>query len=284
MSDEDFEEKYAKLLNVQKHLDAIKEDWDEETMEQLKEFMREKYSQGNVDIPSQNTSIPFDSNFEGSYQGESEGILTRIKDAFDKDVGIDPGRILGLTDGIFGMVMTLLVFAIAIPEMTGYSYDNFITAISSLLPSIGITIVSFVIISSFWIYHHEYIKLKNLNILYLWLNIFFLICISFIPFSTSLIGTYSHFFLSEMVFGVNILLTIIAFLLMYVYANSKDFFENKPSKKVKDHVLITLASIMGLSIIVNLLDFFISGDFIYLFLFIPIISTILDTWFRYKNS
>lgn len=280
MNDDEIEERYAKLLKIKEHIDAIKEDWDEETLEELKEFLHEKYSQEDIQASA---SRLINSSSEKS-QEDSNSFLNLVRNAFERDVSIDPGRLLGLSDGIFGMVMTLLVFGIAIPELSVYSYDNFIATFLSLLPTIGITIVSFVIISSFWIYHHEYVKIKNLNIVYLWLNILFLICISFIPFSTSLIGNYAEFFASEVVFGINILLAIISFLLMYLYANKKDFMEVKPTKQEKKHVLITVGSIMGLTIIVNLLDFNISSNFIYLFLLIPVVSTILDTWYNYKNS
>lgn len=157
----------------------------------------------------------------------------RFRQGLESDIDIDPGRLMGLTDGIFGMVMTLLVFGIALPELQIATYSDFIGFISSLTPTIGVTIVSFVLISSFWIYHHEFIKIKRLNIPYLWINILFLICISFIPFTTSLIGHYSHFFLSEAIFGLDIFLTIVFFLIMYNYADSRRFLENMPSKEEK---------------------------------------------------
>ena len=279
MSDEGIDEKYDRVFRIKEHIDAIKEDWDDETLEEFREFLQDRYSKDDFQEDNQ----LLNSGYEENYSNNSS-LFNRIKKAFIRDVSIDPGRLLGLTDGIFGMVMTLLVFGIAIPEMAVYSYENFLSTFWSMLPTIGVTVVSFVIISSFWIYHHEYIKIKNLNIIYLWLNILFLICISFIPFSTSLIGEYSEFFASEVVFGLNILFTIISFLLMYLYANRMDFFEVKPSKIEKNHVLITLGSIMGLTIIVNLLDFNVSSSFIYLFLLIPVISTSLDTWYNYKNS
>lgn len=281
MNDDEIEERYAKLLKIKEHIDAIKDDWDEETLDELKEFLHEKYSNGNLQV---NKSLLVNSNGENVTKDGPNSFFDSIRNAFERDVSIDPGRLLGLSDGIFGMVMTLLVFGIAIPELSVHSYDNFIATFISLLPTIGVTIVSFIIISSFWIYHHEYVKIKNLNIVYLWLNILFLICISFIPFSTSLIGTYAEFFASEVIFGINILLAIISFLLMYLYATKKDFMEVKPTKKEKNHVLLTLGSIMGLTIIVNLLDFNVSSNFIYLFLLIPVVSTMLDTWYNYKNS
>ena len=209
--------------------------------------------------------------------------LERFKQGLESDIDIDPGRLMGLTDGIFGMVMTLLVFGIALPEIQITSYSDFIGFISSLTPTIGVTIVSFVLISSFWIYHHEFIKVKRLNIPYLWVNILFLICISFIPFTTSLIGHYSHFFLSEAIFGLDIFLTVVFFLLMYHYADSRLFLEEIPSDEEKRYVIHTFLIIMALTVIINLLDFNVSGNFIYLFLLVPVISTIRDIKFKMNS-
>ena len=207
----------------------------------------------------------------------------KFKLGLESDIDIDPGRLMGLTDGIFGMVMTLLVFGIALPELQIISSSDFTTFIYALIPTIGLTIVSFVLISSFWIYHHEFIKVKRLNIPYLWINIMFLICISFIPFTTSLIGQYSHFFLSEALFGLNIFLTIVFFLLLYLYADSRKFLENTPSKDEKRYVIHTFLLIMALTVTVNLLDFNVSGKFIYLFLLVPVISAVRDIRFKIKS-
>ena len=204
----------------------------------------------------------------------------RFRKALESNIDIDSGRLMGLTDGIFGMVMTLLVFGIALPELQITNYSDFTLFILTLTPTIGITIVSFVLISSFWIYHHEFIKIKTLNIPYLWINIMFLICISFIPFTTSLIGQYSHFFLSEALFGLNIFLTIVFFLLMYYYAYSRNFLERIPSDDERHYIYHTFFILMGLTIIVNQLDFNISRNFIYLFLLVPVISTIRDIIYK----
>lgn len=207
----------------------------------------------------------------------------RFKLGLESDIEIDSGRLMGLTDGIFGMVMTLLVFGIALPELQIANYSDFITFISTLAPTIGVTIVSFVLISSFWIYHHEFIKVKRLNIPYLWINILFLICISFIPFTTSLIGNYSQFFLSESIFGLDIFLTIVLFLIMYHYADSRKFLEKAPSKDEKRYIIHTFLILMALTVIVNLLDFNVSNNFIYLFLLVPVISTIRDIHFKMNS-
>ena len=164
---------------------------------------------------------------------KSLSFFERFRQSFESDVSIDPGRLLGLTDGIFGMVMTLLVFGMALPEIQLLTYGDFLSFLTSIAPSFGVTIVSFVLVSSFWIYHHEFVKIKNLNLPYLWINIFFLASISFIPFSTSIIGAYSQFFLAEVIFGINIMITIFLFLLMFRYAYNRGFLVKTPSVKEK---------------------------------------------------
>ena len=123
-------------------------------------------------------------------------------------------------------------------------------------------------------------KITNLNIPYLWLSIFYLASISFIPFSTSVVGNYSQFFLANVVLGINILLTIIFFLLMFRYASNRGFLENKPSDSEKKYIYNTFYIIMGLTILINLLDFNISNNFIYLYFLVPVISTLRDINFK----
>ena len=204
----------------------------------------------------------------------------RFRLGLQEGIDIDPSRLMALTDGVFSIVMTLLIFGISLPELQLVNYSDFISFIYALAPTISITIVSFILIASFWVYHHQFIKVKSLNLPYLWLSVLFLICISFIPFTTSLIGHYSHFFLSEALFGLNIFLTAVTFLILYHYAESRKFLEKTPSEKEKGHVLHTFLIIIGLTVIVNLLDFNVSSNFIYLFLLVPVISTIRDIKFR----
>lgn len=281
------------MICIRKYDSEDVDDLRRETLEQLELFRQSVDDEKTIEkIDNLSDSILDDGNSHRGARRELKKLkkinkrlsfYQRFKNALQSDIDIDPGRIMGLTDGIFGMVMTLLVFAIALPELQIANYSDFISFISSLAPTIGVTIVSFVLIGSFWIYHHEFIKLKSLNIPYLWLNILFLICISFMPFTTSLIGNYSHFFLSEALFGLDIFLTCALFLLMYYYAYSRNFLERMPSYDERHYFYHTFFIIMGLTIIVNLLDFNVSGNFIYLFLLVPVISTVRDISFRMKS-
>ena len=196
---------------------------------------------------------------------------------------IDPGRLLGLTDGIFGMVMTLLVFGMSLPESQLLTEGDFIAFLQSIDHGFGVTVVSFILVSTFWVYHHEFIKINSLNMPYLWINILYLASISFIPFSTSIIGNYSQFFFAEVLFGINIFSTLVLFLLMYMYAYNKGFLENHLSKNENRYVINTFIIMMVITVIANLLDYHISGHFMYLFLLIPVISSLTDINFRMNS-
>jgi uncharacterized membrane protein len=112
---------------------------------------------------------------------------------------------------------------------------------------------------------------------------FFLASISFIPFTTSVVGNYSQFFLANVVFGLNIFLTNLFFMLMFVYADKMHFLEDKLSREEKKYTYNTFLIIMGLTVVINLLDFNFSRNFIYLFFLVPVISTIRDIMFRMKT-
>ena len=209
--------------------------------------------------------------------------FSKFIESFESNIDIDPGRLLGLTDGIFGMVMTLLVFSMALPGAQLLTEGEFITFLQSIAHTFGLTIVSFILVSSFWVYHHEFIKINSFNIPYIWLNMLYLACISVIPFTTSMIGLYSKFFMAEFLFGINIFLTILSFLIMYLYSYHRGFLENNPSKSEKRYVINTFIILMVLTMVVNLLDYNLSEDFIYLFLLVPVISTIRDINFKMKS-
>ena len=246
---------------------------DEENLEKVKE-VRDEFKEKYLTKPT----------VEKKVDDMANGFFQEFKQTFDSNIDIDPGRLIGLTDGIFGMVMTLLVFSMALPGAQLLSETDFITFLQANAHTFGLTIVSFILVSSFWIYHHEFLKIDSFNILHLWIHMFFLACISVIPFTTSMMGVYSEFLIAEALFGLNILLVILIFLIMYHHAYTKGFLVKKPSKSEKRYVINTFILIIILTLAVNILGYTISEDFMYLFLLVPVISTIRDIRFKMKSQ
>lgn len=245
---------------------------DEENIEKIRKF-RDDFIEKYLTSPA----------VEKKVDDRKDKFFPKFIQTFESNIDIDPGRLLSLTDGIFGMVMTLLVFSMALPGAQLLTEGEFIAFLHSIAHPFGLTIVSFIVVSSFWVYHHEFIKIKSLNMPYLWINMLYLACISVIPFTTSMMGLYSDFFLAHLLFGMNIFLTILFFLIMYIYAYNRGFLENNPSEREKRYVIHTLIILMGITMVTNLMNYYFTEDFMYLFLLVPIISTIRDIRFKMKS-
>lgn len=280
MDKEDYD-KYEELLHLRYKIDGqiedIKNNVDENTykrMQKLKAHLDKKHSHKSV-----NSQLK-----KANKTAKSLSFYERFSRALQLDLEIDPGRLMAITDGIFGMVMTLLIFGLALPNFNIIDSNSFSYAVETLIPNVGITIISFILLASFWIYHHQFFKLKTINLPYLWVNVFFLIIISFIPFTTSLIGTYSNYILSAMIFGFNIFFTIIFLVIMYWYANKRGFMANEVSSEEKRYTYTTFVIMMLLTVIVIVLDFYSSKHFIYLYLIVPIVSTVRDIEFKVKHK
>lgn len=124
----------------------------------------------------------------------------------DLESGMTTHRIEALTDGIFAIAMTLLVLNLALPE-PGQAVEH--TGLHNVL--VGQTdkfinyALSFVLLAIFWVAHHQQFHfIKRTDGRHLSINIFFLMFVALIPFSTSLVGDYSDEPLAEVFFGSNI--------------------------------------------------------------------------------
>ena len=101
---------------------------------------------------------------------------------------ISKSRIEMLTDGIFAIVMTLLVLEIAVPQLTHSEVAAGETPkrLLELWPVIYSYALSFIILGFFWINHHDqFYYIKRGNHVFVWITIFHLMFIAFIPFSNS---------------------------------------------------------------------------------------------------
>ena len=120
---------------------------------------------------------------------------------------ISKSRIEMLTDGIFAIVMTLLVLEITVPQLAHSEVvaGELPKRLFELWPVIYSYALSFVILGFFWISHHDqFYYIKRANRIFAWITIFYLMFIAFIPFSTALLGEYTSQQISVVIYGINI--------------------------------------------------------------------------------
>ncbi len=117
-----------------------------------------------------------------------------------------PARLEQLADGIFAIVMTILVFDIKAPILTEPQNTlELLIAIKNMLPIFLSYLLSFSLLFTYWRAHHFFISVyaQNIDPYLVNLNALFFFCLGLIPFSTSLLGTYSENQLSIIIFGIH---------------------------------------------------------------------------------
>ena len=132
-------------------------------------------------------------------------------------------RIETLSDGIFAIVMTLLILEFHVPNLpTNAPNVEVAPALIALWPKFVSYVLAFVSLGFFWVGHHTmYHGIRRADRTLLWLNIFFFMFVSLLPFSTSVLNAFSQAFIAPLFFGTN--LAIIGWLLFFQwsYASSQ---------------------------------------------------------------
>jgi len=118
-------------------------------------------------------------------------------------------RLDQLADGIFAIVMTILVFEIRVPAIWG-PVDNMglWLQIKQLSPVFLSYILSFSVLFTYWRAHHFFVSVyaKNIDTMLTNINALFFMLISLIPFSSSILGLYNKNELSVVIFSIHTIL------------------------------------------------------------------------------
>ena len=99
-------------------------------------------------------------------------------------------RLIFLSDGVFAIAMTLLVFGLTIPDVS--SGDSLAQSLIDLWPKYVSYALSFAVIASYWSAHQRMFRyLVRADNVLVALNVLLLMWIGFQPFSTNVVRTYS---------------------------------------------------------------------------------------------
>src|SRR5574344_512844 len=104
-------------------------------------------------------------------------------------------RLDALSDGIFAIVMTILVFEIRIPYFSGSLADKQIfDLLISILPLLINYILSFSLLFTYWRSNHfiASVLAKNIDVHFSNLNGLFLFLVALIPFFSNFLGSYPN--------------------------------------------------------------------------------------------
>lgn len=137
-------------------------------------------------------------------------------------------RMEQLADGIFAIVMTLLVFELHVPDLTGVvSTSKLALALLSNTPALLSFILSFTLLFTYWRSHHfiTSVYAKNIDINMTNINAMFLLFVALVPFSSSLLGRYSTNVFAIIIFSVHVILIGLSLYWMRRYAEKSAHIE-----------------------------------------------------------
>jgi uncharacterized membrane protein len=127
-----------------------------------------------------------------------------------------PDRVVALSDGVFAIIITILVLEIAVPE--NLSERSLLEALDDLRPTFAAWVISFLLTGMFWVVHRDlFARVRVVNRDLVWLNLLYLLPVSLIPFAASVLGRYPDEPVAMHLYGVVLIAATLMRFVLYRY-------------------------------------------------------------------
>ena len=165
----------------------------------------------------------------------------------------DKRRLETFIDAIIAIILTILILELRVPETEHSQSLSTQQQVASLLPSFISYIGSFLLIVGVWIDHHIlFLNLQKLTRRYILLNMFFILLLSIVPFTTAFAGNHHRDPFAVALLFINYFLMNLFFASLYWYANRKGLLTTEFWNDSRKTGKLSLIGIIGLIIAVPL--------------------------------
>jgi uncharacterized membrane protein len=161
-------------------------------------------------------------------------------------------RVDAFSDGVFAIVLTLLVLELHVPNVADHSsLSQYAIAIVPLIPKVVSFVLTFVMICIHWVSHHYFFThLGGVTIGLVWLNNLFLPWLCFLPFPTAMLGDHPTDQFPVLLYAVDSLLMALTFYAFRRYAyHAKFHMESESARALGPAHSIPAIAIYTLSIV-----------------------------------
>ncbi|MGA1379689.1 MAG: TMEM175 family protein [Chitinophagaceae bacterium] len=188
------------------------------------------------------------------------------KDTIIQFTELNVNRIQALTDAVFAIVITILSLTLVIPPGENEN-DLKRFLLDQIIPKLFIFFLGFIVVGAFWVdthfNHHHMVKT---NIFSIWLNIFFLMFVCLIPFSSGFLANYLYTSISIIVYSLNLILVSLLHLAMLVYSWEKRFIDPTVSRTLYHNMCWRIILPTIIYILIIPLAYLKKGWVVYLFI------------------
>jgi uncharacterized membrane protein len=106
-------------------------------------------------------------------------------------------RMILFSDAVFAIAITLLAIELKVPAIiTDVTDHKLAESLNEMIPKFIGFLISFLIIGQYWTTHHRLFGfVVNYNLRLMWLNLFFLLAVILMPFTSAFYSEYISYFL-----------------------------------------------------------------------------------------
>lgn len=150
-------------------------------------------------------------------------------------VRVSKHRLDALTDGLFAIVMTLLVLELKVPELPKSAASSEIgKALAGNLPVFFSFLITFMFAALFWYLHHALLNfIRELPGRLVMLNLAFLFFVCLLPFSVGVLGHFLRNPLAQTVYFANQFAISLLLLVMWLAARRGELIVEPTSREAR---------------------------------------------------
>jgi uncharacterized membrane protein len=169
-------------------------------------------------------------------------------------------HVISFSDAVFAFAITLMALSIDIPDLpSNLTQAELLDKLYGLFPQFESYIISFAVIAIFWVsYHQVFNHIKGSHIIMVYLNLLFLLLITLLSLSTSLVINYGDYHIPYMIYSFMVILTSSLLALIWWHATKDKLLidKNLHSLYIKGVMinLISIPLVFTISIIISFVN------------------------------
>ena len=194
-------------------------------------------------------------------------------------------HVISFSDAVFAFAITLMALSIDIPDLpSNLTQAELLDKLYDLFPQFESYIISFAVIALFWVsYHQVFNHIKGSHIVMVYLNLLFLLLITLLSLSTSLVINYGDYHIPYVIYSFIVILTSSLLTLIWWHATKDKLLIDKNLHPLYiKGVMLTLLSI-PLVFTVSIFISFINLDIAEIFWLVMVPINIIIKQ-KYKHS
>jgi uncharacterized membrane protein len=132
-------------------------------------------------------------------------------------------HVISFSDAVFAFAITLMALSIDIPDLPlDLSQRELLERLYDLYPQFEDYIISFAVIAIFWMsYHQVFNHIKGSHISIVYLNMLFLLLITLLSLSTSIVTNYASYQIPYIIYCILVIMTSSLLVLIWWYATNQ---------------------------------------------------------------